>query len=88
MVIKTWLKRLIIIGLFFGLIICAGVPWYIQRETKNLPTITKQTLRSDASSNMYAANGHLIWSSAVNKRVYVKYKDLPKNYINLLLSTK
>lgn len=88
MVIKTWLKRLIIIGFFFGLIICAGVPWYIQHETKNLPTITKQTLRSDASSNMYSANGHLIWSSAVNKRVYVKYKDLPKNYINLLLSTE
>lgn len=88
MVIKTWLKRLIIIGFFFGLIICAGVPWYIQHETNNLPTITKQTLRSDASSNMYSANGRLIWSSAVNKRVYVKYKDLPKNYINLLLSTE
>lgn len=88
MVIKTWLKRLIIIGLFCGLIIFAGGTWYIHHETKNLPTITKQTLRSDASSNMYSANGHLIWSSAVNKRVYVKYKDLPKNYINLLLSTE
>lgn len=62
-----------------------GIIVYYARD---LPTINKSSLRSDASSNMYAANGKLIWSSAVNKRIYVTYKDLPQTYIDLLLSTE
>lgn len=65
----------------------AGV-FIIYHYTKGLPTITKSSLQSDASSNMYASNGRKIWSSAINKRIYVKYQDLPKTYINLLLSTE
>ena len=67
---------------------CLLVSFKVYQETKNLPTIPKATLQSDASSNMYAANGKLIWSSALNKRTYVKYRDLPKTYIDLLLATE
>lgn len=70
------------------LIACLLVSFKVYQETKNLPTIPKATLQSDASSNMYAANGKLIWSSALNKRTYVKYRDLPKTYIDLLLATE
>lgn len=85
---KKWLKRIFLVCLF-GFLVCLAVGSYvIYHYTSNLPTITKASLRSDASSNMYADNGKLIWSSAVNKRKYVKYKDLPKTYINLLLSTE
>ena len=67
---------------------CLLVSFKVYQETKNLPTIPRATLQSDASSNMYAANGKLIWSSALNKRTYVKYRDLPKTYIDLLLATE
>lgn len=70
------------------LTVCLLVSFKVYQETKNLPTIPKATLQSDASSNMYAANGKLIWSSALNKRTYVKYQDLPKTYIDLLLATE
>lgn len=58
------------------------------KMSKTVPTITKESLRSDASSNMYASNGKKIWSSSVTRRIYVPYKDLPQDYINLLLSTE
>lgn len=70
------------------LTVCFLVSLKIYHETRNLPTIPKATLQSDASSNMYAADGTLIWSSALNKRTYVKYRDLPQTYIDLLLATE
>lgn len=73
------------------LLVCigfCGASAVVFHYTRKLPTITKATLRSDASSNMYAANGKLIWSSAVNKRQYVNYQDLPQEYIDCLLSTE
>lgn len=70
------------------LAVCFLVSLKIYHETRNLPTIPKATLQSDASSNMYAADGTLIWSSALNKRTYVKYRDLPQTYIDLLLATE
>ena len=70
------------------LVACVLISYKVYHETQNLPTISKETLQSDASSNMYASNGQLIWSSAVNKRTYVKYKDLPQDYIDLLLATE
>ena len=85
---RQFVKRISLILLFLVALGFSGATFVIHHYTKNLPTITKATLRSDASSNMYASNGKLIWSSAINKRKYVQYKDLPKDYINLLLSTE
>lgn len=70
------------------LIACVLVSYHVYQQTRNLPTISKETLQSDASSNMYARDGQLIWSSAINKRTYVKYQDLPQDYIKLLLATE
>ncbi|MHC9532974.1 transglycosylase domain-containing protein [Dellaglioa sp. L3N] len=66
----------------------AVVSIYVATVIKSVPTVTSQELTSDASSNMYDKDGNLIWSSALNKRVYVKSKDIPKTYSNLLLSTE
>ena len=79
-VLKTLVALLMLVGAF-GMV-------KVRSILKTVPTITKQTLRSPASSKMYAANGKLIWSSEVNKRIYVKYKDIPENYIKLLLATE
>lgn len=67
------------------LIGCAVGVHYIENQTKNLSPISYQDLTSEASSNMYAKDGTLIWSSATNKRVYAKYQDLPKVYTDLLV---
>lgn len=75
----------------FFLLVALGLAlttFVIRHYTKNLPNISKTTLRSDASSNMYASNGRLIWSSAVNKRKYVTYNQLPKKYVDLLVATE
>lgn len=79
-VLKTSVALLMLAGAF-GMV-------KVRNILKTVPTITKQTLRSPASSKMYAANGKLIWSSEINKRIYVKYKDIPENYIKLLLATE
>ena len=83
-----YVRKLFMAFILLFVIGTSAATYIIHKYTSNLPTITKRSLTSDASSNMYAANGKLIWSSAVNKRIYVKYKDLPQNYINLLLSTE
>lgn len=88
MTIKKFWHGFLTLSLTLILAACLAVTFKVYQETKNLPTIPKETLQSDASSNMYAANGKLIWSSALNKRTYVKYKDLPKTYIDLLLATE
>lgn len=81
-------KRILLALVFLFFVGTSAATYIVHKYTKNLPTITKRSLTSDASSNMYASNGKLIWSSAVNKRIYVKYKDIPQDYINLLLSTE
>lgn len=52
------------------------------------PVITKQMLSSDSSSKMYDVNNNLIWQSSHLKRQYVKYDDLPKTYIDALISVE
>lgn len=71
-----------------GLVGSAGVLAYVSHTAKDLSTISYDELKSEASSNMYAQDGTLIWSSATNKRVYVEYKDLPEKYKGLLLATE
>lgn len=83
-----WIFRGIAI---FGVLFLLGVTTisiYIATVIKSVPTVTSQELISDASSNMYDKDGQLIWSSALNKRVYVKSKDIPETYSNLLLATE
>lgn len=64
----------------------AGAQYYIHSVTNDLEPISYNELKSEDSSNMYSKDGTLIWSSATNKRKYVKYEDLPEKYKGLLLS--
>lgn len=83
-----WLFKCIAV---FGVLFLLGttvVSLYVASVIKSVPTVTNQELVSDASSNMYDQEGQLIWSSALNKRIYVKAKDIPKTYSDLLLSTE
>ena len=62
---------------------------YVDNTTKNLPSITTEMLKSDASSNIYANDGQtLIYSTAENKRKLVKLADVPQKYKDLLLMTE
>lgn len=65
-----------------------GTGVYVENVLDETPTITEHQLRSDGSSNMYDANGKIIWSSTETRRDYVKFKDVPKSYIDLLLATE
>ena len=41
-----------------------------------------------APAQVHAADGKLIWSDTRIRRDYIKYKDIPQSYIDLLLSTE
>lgn len=83
--ILFWSIQIIIfLALAFALLVSS----YVVDTLKTLPEVPKEALQSDASSNMYAEDGTLIWSSAKNKRIYVPIEDVPQSYIDLLLSTE
>ena len=86
--LKTSLKVLGVTGLagFVGVGATAtiiGTHWISQA-----PMLTKQMLKTDSSSKMYDNNNQLIWQSSNMKRQYVKYNDLPKGYVNGLISVE
>lgn len=62
--------------------------FYVSTVLTNVPDVTEEALQSDPSSNMYAANGDLIWSSAKNRRIYVEREDMPDRYVDMLLATE
>lgn len=64
-----------------------GFAW-VNRTISQAPQVTEAMLKSDNSSNMYSADGKLIWSDTQVRRDYVKYRDIPQTYIDLLLSTE
>lgn len=83
------------IKILFTLIVIVGVTGavgaaiYTKNVLKEIPTVREDSLKTDSSSNMYASDGKtLIWSSSKNKRNYLKYEDIPSQYIDLLLSTE
>lgn len=83
-------KKFTILAAIFLIIvyIVFFITQYVATVVNTLPKMDTRALKSDASSNIYAADGTLLLSSADNKRVYVKYEDIPQDYINLLISTE
>lgn len=71
-----------------GAVTTLAVGAYTYKTINQTPSITEQQLKSDSSSNMYASDGTLLWSSAQYKRNYVKAEDIPVAYKNFLLSTE
>jgi len=83
-----WFGRFAFVGIVIALLVGVGGALYVRDTLQDVPEITEESLRSDPSSNMYAANGNRIWSSAKNRRVYVDHEDLPQQYIDMLLATE
>ena len=83
-----WMRLIFKIFLAFFLLVSFGGGYYVYHVLKEVPTVREDALVSDSSSNMYAADGTLIWTSAKYKRNYIEIKDVPKSYLNFLLSTE
>lgn len=75
--------------MIFGILAVAlGSTLYVYHVLQSTPSVSERALKSDNSSNMYDAQGNLIWSDTSNRRDYIKYKDIPKMYEKLLLNTE
>lgn len=83
-----WGRVILKTGLAMGLTVGMGGSLYAYNVLKDVPAVHEDALISDSSSNMYASNGELIWTSAKNQRIYVEFEDIPKSYIDLLLATE
>ena len=83
-----WMRLIFKVFLAFFLLVSFGGGYYVYHVLKEVPTVREDALVSDSSSNMYAADGTLIWTSAKYKRNYIEIKDVPKSYLNFLLSTE
>ena len=69
---RKWVRYLVNTGLTFGLILGVGVASgavYVQNVLADTPTVTKEALSSDPSTNIYDKDNNLIWSSAKNRRI-------------------
>lgn len=66
----------------------SGVAWYVENTLEKTPRITEQMLKSDGTSNMYDANGNVIWSSTEIRRDYVKADNISDLYKKMLLATE
>lgn len=71
-----------------GLLVSAAVSLYVFITIKTAPTISKSELSSDGSTRIYDANNNLIYQTTATQRDYIHYKDIPKTYINALVSTE
>lgn len=83
-----WTKIFFKFCFLIGILVLLGGGLYVYKTLQQVPNVTEKALRSDSSSNMYAADGTLIWTSAEYKRKYVEFEDIPEEYINLLLATE
>lgn len=83
-----WFLRIFFSGVILFFTAISFGTYYIHQVIQDVPTVTKKELQSESSSNMYAADGTLIWSSAENKRDYIPFDKIPKTYIDLLLCTE
>lgn len=83
-----WTGRVIAVVITLLALIGVGGTLYVRAVLNSTPAVTEEALRSDPSSNMYAANGELIWSSTKNRRVYSEREELPDKYVEMLLATE
>lgn len=83
-----WTGRILFVLTVLALLVGLAGTIYVKSVISEVPKVTEEALRSDPSSNMYAANGDIIWSSAKNRRIYVEREDIPDQYIHMLLATE
>lgn len=83
-----WFRLFLKVTLASILLVGLGGGYYVYNVLQEVPTVREDALRSDSSSNMYAADNTLIWTSSKYKRNYVAIKNVPKPYLDFLLSTE
>lgn len=80
-------RSIIVFSILFLIALIGGGLWgYVQ--IKSAPPLTKNNLVSTSTTKIYDRNDKLLYSTNFQSRDYVKYKDIPKNYINALVSTE
>ena len=62
--------------------------YYVYTVIQKTPRITKNKLISTNSTKIYDKYNHLLYASNFEQRNYVKYKNLPDNYKDALISTE
>lgn len=86
--IGKWFKRLLIFTVVaFGIAGLVGLG-YIYNTLQSVPKVDVTKFEIKGNSNMYANDGSLIWSDTERRRDYIQYKDIPKDYVNLLTAVE
>lgn len=80
-------KLLIIIGTICVLTFAGGTG-YVLNTIRQAPTVTKTKLSSVARSEILDADGNLIYAIGGNNRKYITYNEIPKTYVDALISTE
>lgn len=74
--------------LILGLFIITFMLIYVTKVLNDTPKIDEDMLKSNETSKMYDKNGNLIWADTKTRRDYIKYKDIPKPYKEILFSVE
>ena len=83
-----WFKRLLIFTVVaFGIAGLVGLG-YVYNTLQSVPKVDVTKFEIKGNSNMYASDGSLIWSDTERRRDYIQYKDIPKDYVNLLTAVE
>lgn len=82
------ITSLFILTLLSISILTIAISKYVSSVVAQTPIITEKQLMSESTSNMYDIHGNKIWSETESRRDYVKLENVPKTYIDLLLSVE
>ena len=74
-------------------LLCLLIPitfgcFWVKGVIEDVPLVTKASLISTPSSNIYATNGDILWSDSDNYRVYTPLEDVPETYRDMLLAVE
>lgn len=63
---------------------------YGAKVIKDTPKISEEMIvkATGGTTNMYDTTGQIIYSDTDHRRDYIKYKEIPKKYIDILLATE
>ena len=92
--VKKYILKSLKIGskvILLGGVVCAlGCGFYLAKTVHDSPKISGNMMKEavGGTSKMYAADGTIIWADTDHMRDFIKFEDIPKNYINILLATE
>lgn len=76
--------------LFLGVVSSLAIGLYISNVLKDTPQITETLMKESVggTSNMYAADGSIIWSDTERRRDFIEIENVPQKYKDVLLATE